>query len=76
MDIRDLRSGERYDLAIRGPWGMRLDYLNVSYEGPITPSPTTPGDDQILLFWAEIDAKFGPIPVAALPTQVLAVKPR
>ncbi len=78
MDVEELKPGSRYDLAILGPWGMRIDYLNVSYDGPIGSNRTNVKGDpaKILLFWAEIDAKFGPIPVTAVPTQVLLVKSR
>jgi hypothetical protein len=77
MNVRDLRSGARYDLSIVGPWGMRLNYINVSYEGLIK-RPRSEGSDpiEILLFWAEHDAKIGPTPVTAIPEQVLAVNPR
>ncbi len=78
MNVRDLRSGARYDLSIVGPWGMRLNYINVSYEGLIK-RPRSEGHSdpiEILLFWAEHDAKIGPTPVTAIPEQVLAVNPR
>ncbi len=78
MNVRELRRGGRYDLSIKGPWGMRLDYTNVSYEGLIE-RPRSEEDSrpvEILLFWAEFDAKMGPSPVTAIPAQVLAVTSR
>ncbi len=78
MNVGDLRGGARYDLSIVGPWGMRLNYINVSYEGLIK-RPRSEGDSdpiEILLFWAEYDAKIGPTPVTAIPEQSLAVNRR
>jgi len=57
---------------------MRLNYINVSYEGLIErPRPEAGSDPvEILLFWAELDSKTGPSPVTAIPDQVLAVTSR
>ena len=78
MNVGDLRRGRRYDLSIKGPWGMRLNYINVAFEGIIEQARPEGGSDpvDILLFWAEFDAKIGPIPVTAIPAQVLAVTSR
>lgn len=76
--MKELKRGARYDLSIKGPWGMRLNYINVAYEGLIERArPEDDGDSvEILLFWAEYDSNIGPHPVTAIPDQVLAVKSR
>ncbi len=78
MKVKDLERGSRYDLSIKGPWGMRLNYINVAYGGLI--ERARPEDDsdsvEILLFWAEFDSNNGPHPVTAIPDQLLAVKSR
>ena len=78
MNADDLRRGGRYDLSIKGPWGMRINYINVAYDGIIEQTRPESGSDpvDILLFWAEFDGKIGPIPVTAIRDQVLAVTSR
>lgn len=78
MNVGDLERGRRYDLSIKGPWGMRLNYINVAYEGLIKRRRPEDGSEsvEILLFWAELDAKNGLSPVTAIPEQVLAVTSR
>ena len=77
MKLSQLERGARYDLSIKGPWGMRLDYQGVSYGGLI--KRKRPGQDseavEVHLFWAGHDPKTGPNPVAAIPSQVVKLTP-
>ena len=78
LKVRRLRHGKKYDISIRGPWGMRIDYLNVSYGGVIErPRPGEQAENvEIFLFWAELDGMRGLNPVTAVPEQILAVSAR
>ena len=53
---------------------MRLNYINVSYEGVIERPRPGEGSDpvEIVFFWTEL----GLSPVTAIPEKVLAVTPR
>lgn len=54
---------------------MRLNYINVSYEGVIERPRPGEGSDpvEILVFWTELDPKIGLSPVTAIPEKVSAV---
>lgn len=76
MKLSKLERGEKYNLSIMGPWGMRLDYQGVSYGGQIKRRRPGAADTvDVHLFWSGHDAKIGPTPVAAIASQVVSLSP-